>query len=227
MTEDRAVLESFGGLARLFPLPNLVFFPGVIQPLHIFEPRYRLMTADALAGDRLIALVLIKDEGDQHPGLCPAIESVACLGRIVADQHLEDGRYNLLLRGLSRIRIRREVPDNKPYRKAEVELLRDQRPAGFPGEATLRRHLAESLPNWLPAKGQLLDQFKKLIDSDLPLSSLCDICCFALPLECQFKQSLLEQLDVAERTQSLLLHMEAKAGAIGIDRAFPPDFSSN
>ena len=59
MSDDFSPLAGFAGTARLFPLPNLVFFPQVMQPLHIFEPRYRQMTADALAGDRLIALVLL------------------------------------------------------------------------------------------------------------------------------------------------------------------------
>ena len=60
MSADHPPLSDFAGTARLFPLPNLVLFPHVMQPLHIFEPRYRQMTADALAGDRLIAVVLLK-----------------------------------------------------------------------------------------------------------------------------------------------------------------------
>src|ERR1041384_4418581 len=99
--------EDFSGKARLFPLPNLVLFPHVMQPLHIFEPRYRAMTADALASDRFIALVL-PIPGDEDPETPPALHSVGCLGRIVADQKLPDGRYNILLRGYARIRIVKE-----------------------------------------------------------------------------------------------------------------------
>src|ERR1700693_6078222 len=105
MNDDLAALKNFGGSARLFPLPNVVFFPQVMQPLHIFEPRYRQMTADALAGDRLIALVLPKPGWEPDYAGSPSVHSVACLGKIVADQLVEDGRYNILLRGLGRIQI--------------------------------------------------------------------------------------------------------------------------
>src|SRR5580658_8985720 len=105
MNEDKAALQAFSGTARLFPLPNLVFFPHALQPLHIFESRYRQMTADALAGDRLISLVLLQPGWEKHYEQKPALYPVACLGRIVAEETLDDGRYNLLLRGIGRVRI--------------------------------------------------------------------------------------------------------------------------
>src|SRR5207302_419049 len=77
-------LAEFTGKARLFPLPNLVFFPHVMQPLHIFEPRYRQMTADALAGDRFIALVLPTAGWEKDYNDAPNIHPVACLGHIIA-----------------------------------------------------------------------------------------------------------------------------------------------
>src|SRR6516165_7292581 len=109
MSEDISPLSDFAGTARLFPLPNLVLFPHVMQPLHIFEPRFRQMTTDALAGDRLIAMVLLRPgwEGDYEGR--PAIYPVGCLGKVVAEQKLEDGRFNILLRGLSRIHVAEEV----------------------------------------------------------------------------------------------------------------------
>ena len=79
MNEDKAALEDFGGTARLFPLPNLVFFPHALQPLHIFEPRYRQMTADALAGDKLIALVLLQSGWENQYEQKPTVHSVALL----------------------------------------------------------------------------------------------------------------------------------------------------
>src|SRR5215216_1637862 len=102
---DDAALAGFGGVARLFPLPNLVLFPHVMQPLHIFEPRYRQMTADALDGDRLIAMVLPRPGWELDYAGKPAVHPVACLGKVVAEQRLDDGRFNILLRGLSRLRI--------------------------------------------------------------------------------------------------------------------------
>ena len=104
MSDELSSLIDFAGKARLFPLPNLVLFPHVMQPLHVFEPRYRQMTADALAGDRLIALVLLRPGWEADYEGRPPVFPVACLGHVVADKQLPDGRYNLLLRGLSRLR---------------------------------------------------------------------------------------------------------------------------
>src|SRR5881227_3891120 len=123
MNDDQHALANFPGTARLFPLPNLVLFPHVVQPLHVFEPRYREMTADALAGDRLIALALLQPGWEADYEGRPAVHPIACLGRVVADQLLPDGRYNLLVRGLSRLRLLGEVPDDKPYRTARAELV--------------------------------------------------------------------------------------------------------
>ena len=132
MRDDRAAVDEFGGVARLFPLPNLVLFPHVDQGLHIFEPRYRQMTADALAGDQLIAMVLLQpDENwpEKYDGR-PPVESVACLGRIVEWEKLPDGRYNLRLRGLARLRLAEELPEpSKLYRLARGELLAEVSPA--------------------------------------------------------------------------------------------------
>src|SRR5437660_754635 len=107
--EDAADLQNFSGTARLFPLPNLVLFPALVQGLHIFEPRYRQMTADALAGDRLIALALLRPGWEAHYAGKPDLYTVACLGKIVGDEQLADGRYNLQVRGLRRVRIVREI----------------------------------------------------------------------------------------------------------------------
>src|SRR5271166_2451842 len=95
----------FSGVVRLFPLPNLVLFPHVMQPLHIFEPRYRCLLEDALATDRLVAMALLapgwESDYEGRPTLCP----MACLGRVTTYHRLEDGAYNLLLLGLQRVRL--------------------------------------------------------------------------------------------------------------------------
>src|SRR5262245_22052835 len=125
MNDDLSLPQNFNGTARLFPLPNLVLFPGVVQGLHMFEPRYRQMTADALTEDRLIALVLLRPGWEANYASRPAVHPTACLGRIETDQRLEDGRYNLQLRGLSRVRIVQEIETGKLYRSARVEVLED------------------------------------------------------------------------------------------------------
>src|SRR5215831_16552702 len=105
MSEDRQALDAFDGVTRLFPLPNLVFFPHVVQGLHIFEPRYRQLMADALSTNQLITIVLLKPGWEPDYDGSPAIEPVACLGRITWHEQLPDGRYNLRLRGMARVQI--------------------------------------------------------------------------------------------------------------------------
>jgi Lon protease-like protein len=121
MNEDSSALQEFSGVARLFPLPNVVLFPFLVQPLHIFEPRYRQMAIDALAGDRLIATALLRPGWEAKYDGKPAVFPVVCLGRIVSDQRLPDGRFNIQLRGLSRARILQEVDNGKRYRSAQVK----------------------------------------------------------------------------------------------------------
>src|SRR5262245_63627768 len=121
MNDDQWALTNFKGKVRLFPLPNLVLFPNVVQPLHVFEPRYRQMTADALADDRLMAVALLKPGWEDSYEKKPKIHKVACLSRVIAEQLLPDGRYNLLVRGLHRVRVQKELATDKLYRLAHAE----------------------------------------------------------------------------------------------------------
>src|SRR5690348_13006239 len=101
-------LEAFAGGVRLFPLPNLVLFPHVMQPLHIFEPRYRSLLEDALSADRLIAMAVLEPGWESDYEGRPPLSSMACLGRVATYRRLPDGTYNLLLLGLQRIKLVRE-----------------------------------------------------------------------------------------------------------------------
>ena len=229
MSDDIHPLADFAGTVRLFPLPNVVLFPQVMQPLHIFEPRYRQMTADALQADRLIAMVLLKPGWEAGYAAGPAIHPVACLTRIVAEQKLADGRYNILLRGLSRIRILHEVPGKTLYRQARVQLLNDTPALGNARDKKWRRLLAKLITVWAPKEGGVLQQFRKLLKSDVALGPLCDILSFALPLDVEIKQELLEELDVERRVKRLLkaLVPDSPKAPAAADKKFPPEFSLN
>ncbi len=231
MSHKLPVPDNFSGTVRLFPLPNVVVFPHVIQPLHIFEPRYRQMTVDALAGDRMIALALLESGWEEDHESCPPIRPHACLTRIIADQKLADGRYHLVIRGLSRIRIVAENPPaTKLYRTARVELLNDIGQLTSAAEKDLKSRLAVQIQRWLPAEKSVLEQFQSLLVGDLTPGMLCDIFAFALPLDIPAKQSLLEELDVSERARKLLHHLESSdsnSSAGSDERPFPPPFSEN
>jgi Lon protease-like protein len=168
-------------------------------PLHIFEPRYRTMTADALEGERLIAMALLKPgwQGDYEGR--PAIHDVVGVGKIVEDARLEDGRYNLVLFGLSRARILQEVGSG-PYRTARVELLQDREADGTAYERKRRTLMAiyAQIMNEL-AKGAVPQP-----PDDVPLGMLCDLVASLVSIAPDAKQRLLEELDVAARCDGLL-----------------------
>src|SRR5215831_19150370 len=111
-------------LLPIFPLPNVVLFPNVFLPLHIFEPRYREMTAEALAADRLIGMVLLRPGWEREYEGRPAVYPIGCSGVITHVERLSDGRYNIVLRGLERFRILEE-DNGRAYRRAIVEPLAD------------------------------------------------------------------------------------------------------
>ena len=126
MSDDPTSLGDFSGRARLFPLPNLVLFPSVVQPLHIFEPRYRQLMEDALKDDRLIAMALLQPGWEDDYYKNPPIYPVVCLGRVHKEERLPDGRWNLLLHGLARARVEIGVDDGSA-------LSRGPRPADVRG----------------------------------------------------------------------------------------------
>ena len=112
----------------IFPLPTVVLFPNVFLPLHIFEPRYRQMVADAINGDRLIGMVLLKPGADAEYDAQPPVYATGCMGLITHVEKLADGRYNLVLRGLDKFTI---VGEESPapgqlYRRAMVRPIDEQ-----------------------------------------------------------------------------------------------------
>ncbi|MBV9124160.1 MAG: LON peptidase substrate-binding domain-containing protein [Planctomycetes bacterium] len=228
-SNDVSALTDFHGPMRLFPLPNVVLYPFVTQALHVFEPRYRQLTADALAGDRLLGLGLLRPGWEEDYEGRPALYPMACLGKIISEEQLEDGRYNIQLRGLSRARILQEVDSGKLYRCARVELLPD---SGLPGPQTnqsLRRQLLEALPLWCRGHQDVLNLLRQVLKSNMPLGVVSDIISFALPLAIEFKQELLAESEVESRARALahFLAENQPPGPAGLSQKFPPDFSSN
>lgn len=220
--------DEYSDIVCLFPLPNLVFFPHVVQPLHIFETRYRQMMTDALAGDRLLAMALLRPGWEEDYDKAPPIHPVVCVGRIFQEEKLADGRYNLLLHGLARARILEEVPADRLYRRARVEWLSDVETACAETDQGLRKELSRLLGGWLASQPSYLDPLRKLLEGSHALGGLCDIFSFVLPLDLVIKQQLLAETEVERRVRLLLEHLEPLlAPSPGESRKFPPDFSSN
>ncbi len=128
----------------IFPLPNAVLFPNVFLPLHIFEPRYRAMVGDALAGDRIIGMVLLQPGYEARYEGRPPVYPIGCAGVITHAETLQDGRFNVVLRGLEKFRILGEDA-SQPYRLAHIEGLPET--SAEEDRAVLRqqRHRLEAL----------------------------------------------------------------------------------
>jgi Lon protease-like protein len=216
-------LEGFSGRLPLFPLPNVVLFPHGLLPLHVFEPRYRAMTAWALAGERLLGMAVLKPGWEPDYAGRPAVHEIVGVGRIVQEQRLEDGRYNLLLVGLARARVLRELPGGD-FRTGEVELLED-RPADAPGYERRRRILhafyARKLREATPA-GEPAPE----LPADIPLGDLCDLIASGFVADLEERVGYLRELDVAVRCDRLMDKLRA-AEPPAKPRSWPPGASSN
>lgn len=131
----------------IFPLPNVVLFPNVFLPLHIFEARYRAMVADALGGDRMIGMVLLQPGYEPQYEGRPPVYTVGCAGVITHSERLAGGRFNIVLRGLEKFRISGEDP-SKPYRLAHIDPLPEEVPEA---DRTLLRQQRQRLEALLAA----------------------------------------------------------------------------
>jgi len=222
--------SSFSGRARLFPLPNLVLFPHVLQPLHIFEPRYKAMFEEAIADDRLIAMSLLAPGWESDYEGRPPLEPIACLGRVATWHAVEDNRYNLLLLGLRRVRLLRELPADKLFREAEVEILEDIYPsAGAAARPALQRQLIDTFQKMLPQTAESREQLEQLASSHLPLGMLTDIMSFTMALPLETKYFLLTERNVDRRAEQLAEHFarDAEKPTTADGQEFPPKFSAN
>jgi uncharacterized protein len=219
-------LGDFSGLCRLFPLPNVVLFPHVILPLHIFEPRYRQMTRDALDDDRLVTIVQACLHTESGAWIEPVpIADVACVGRIVHHECLADGCFNVLLLGCKRVRLVREIARGKLYRSAEATVLEDEEPSR-PTEA-LRQQLIDRFVEVFQANHPPDPDLSRLLHSGLSLGILSDIIAHALGLPASDKQALLAETRVDCRVDLLLEFLRTSGGEAPPARRFPPRFSRN
>ena len=206
-------------LVPLFPLPNVVLFPNVFLPLHVFEPRYRDMVADALAGDRLIGMVLLRPGYERDYEGRPPIYPVGCRGVMTHAERLSDGRFNIVLRGLDRFRIVGEDHECR-YRRAAIEVIDEHAlDAGERTRVREQRSKIESLLAPILEKGGALSGRAEgapgaSIETRLPTAmsdeDLIHALAQYLDLEPLEKQALLEQPCLLTRAHSLVELLEMR-----------------
>lgn len=192
----------------IFPLPNVVLFPNVFLPLHIFEPRYRQMVDEALKGDRIIGMTLLRPGWEGTYEGRPAVYAIGCAGVITHAERLTDGRFNIVLRGMQKFRISGEDA-SRPYRLAHIEPVRE------PDIETCRVELREArrkleallVPQPEPTRSKERDPKvpASMSDEDL-VNALAQYLEFE-PVE---KQALLERDGLLERCHSLIELLEMK-----------------
>ena len=194
-------------LLPVFPLSEVVLFPNQFLQLHIFEPRYRAMTTEALESHKLIAMALLKPgfEEQYYTHHAP-IEPVVGVGRIMACENLDGGKFNILLRGVARAAIINEAA-GRPYRCAKLQPF----PAHSLSQARvaeLRRSLQETLQRCSNLDCDLYEQWKELFDSSLGVGDLVDLIAGTLPAPADVRQTLLAEPDPTERATLLVEHLK-------------------
>jgi Lon protease-like protein len=189
----------------IFPLPNAVLFPNVFLPLHIFEPRYRTMVTDALAGDRIIGMVLLRPGYESDYEGRPPVYRVGCAGVITHSEQHPDGRFDIVLRGIEKFRITGEDA-SKPYRLAHVEPLAEY--VAEQDRTAVRQH-RQRLETLLAAAVERSGSGPKFPPA-VPDEDLVNALAQYLGLEPIERQALLEREGIVARCRALIELLEIK-----------------
>ena len=194
-------MEKLGSRLSIFPLAGALLFPRSHLPLHIFEPRYRALVNDALARDRRIGMIQPRDNAEP-----PALFDVGCVGHISQVEQLDDGRFNIVLEGLTRFRLLSELEVTTPFRQIEASFL------GFaddseqpPLPSILRADLERESRRFADARGYVVDwDAVGRLDDESLVNGIAQIA----PFDVAAKQALLEVATVPERADMLIQFLQ-------------------
>jgi Lon protease-like protein len=183
----------------VFPIAGAVLFPHMQLPLHIFEPRYRALVRDALSRDQRIGMVQPRDTGDP-----PSLFDVGCVGKIGHVEALDDGRYNIILEGLSRFRIRRELSVDTAFRQVEADLIAEDdvhQTLGLMERASLEREAKR----FADAQGYAVDwNAVGRLDDEAIVNGIAQVA----PFDIAAKQALLEANSLSDRAELTMQLMQ-------------------
>lgn len=220
MTDDPLAL-ALPAIAPIFPLSGVLLLPRARLPLHIFEPRYQAMMRDAMAGDQVIAMAQPRDPASEDDA--PDVYNVACLGRIIEHEELDDGRWSLTLEGVIRFRILEELPLKDGYRRVRADYSEFSEDITKAVDTDLSRDaLLSALGDYLKAQGLGADQDAIGQLPDEPLVNALAMACPFLPAE---KQALLEAPSFAERADLLAALMQLSITPNAANDDEPPTFN--
>lgn len=211
MTEEVSIRVNFANAIPLFPLDQVALLPQQVLPLHIFEERYRQMIDHALDGAGQIALAKFdgadwKQEYHGNPPLRPAV----CIGQIVQHERLPDGRYNVLLQGVCRAKIKEEFPPTPDfqYRRAILEPIGLDNEPDDPAEH-IRDWLADALTEGPLTRLAAADEMLKLVENQtFPAPVVLEIVSFAMVNDDQARYELLAEGSIERRATFLTHHLK-------------------
>lgn len=209
---DEALLQQL----PIFPLPNVVLFPGAVLPLHVFEPRYRDLVRYALDHGQVIGIPLLQPgyTAEEYEG-SPPIHEIFGVGRLAAHQSLSDGRSNILLHGVERLQMVEELHTDYGFRMLKAARLPDLGEVAADQLETIKI-LTLKVAAHLP---QARDALTRLISEALHPANVIDQLAAYLVGDLQARQQLLELTDVSERVARLSRHL----GALLLQMSDPQD----
>ncbi len=189
----------------IFPLPNVVLFPNVFLPLHIFEPRYRQMVEDALKGDRIIGMVLLRPGWEGNYEGRPPVYPIGCAGVITHAERLPDGRFNIVLRGMEKFRV--DDGRHQPYLSPRAKWNRSA--SRRPRSTALRCSGSGGASRPCSCRSPKGSRDPK-VPSSMPDEDLVNALAQYLEFEPVEKQALLERNGLLDRCRSLIELLEMK-----------------
>jgi Lon protease-like protein len=193
----------------VFPLPRVVFFPGTLLPLHIFEPRYRTMMRDCIASGRMaMAVTLLKPGYESSYEGRPAMHELCTVGRIEKHEELPDGRFNLVLRGLTRVKLDELPAGDFPYRRARVDVIDGKRNSDRVSRDSVTTLLSTASLVGAAVRKHHPD-FSLGVQPDDPPHQIADTLADRLLADPSARQDVLETLDVPERIVKLTGYIAA------------------
>jgi Lon protease-like protein len=206
MRETAAFDPSALSSLPIFPLPNCVLLPGGLLPLHVFEPRYRELTRDCLAGHQLMGVARLRPGYEASYYGRPPVYERCGVGKIICSEELPDGRFALLLRGVARVEIARELTSERQYRMVEAHELTD----AMVDPTDARDHhaklvtLCDRLAEVIEEGGSQLRELARTFDAP---GACADAIAAALIMDADVRQELLEACDPMIRLQRTLGHV--------------------
>ncbi len=198
--------DALLGRLPLFPLPNTVLFPGVVLPLHLFEPRYRALAEHCVNGARVMALGTLLPGYEAHYDERPPIHPILTVGSIAAERRLPDGRWDIALKGLARIELVEELPPTEPYRLIRARRVREHERNDDRLAAERLRSAVVQVANRLPALWPQLSP--QLLQARTP-SALADVVAGTFVDKPEERTKLLAELSVSRRIDAVHDHLAA------------------